>query len=738
MRHIVPLLIVCLSTATSALAQGTGTVAGRVLDADSRAPVATAVVRVTGTVLFAFADDEGRFVLRGVPAGMRRLSAERIGYAPNEVEVQVESGGTVRIEIELEPRAVAMGELVAAVVKRSSVSTESPVSVAVVEEEEVLRRVSETVADAVAYVPSAQFVGEQLNIRGSSGYARGTGSRVLLLIDGVPANAGDSGAINWDVLPVIEVERVEVVKGAGSALYGSAALGGVVNVVTARPPERPLTKLRLRGGFYDDPPFPEWIWANRTLGYASGELTHGRRFGDFGIWLQAGQWFDDGYRQAGDLERTTLSTQMELAGSRDTLTVFGAWATERYGSALLWCVRGECRNDSDLAFQPLRVATSARNDRTRSDKWRAHLVHERSWSESFNSRLRLSYQRNDWETDFGESQGSDPGADSLLASVADVFGSELQLGWQTASWLYLIAGGEGSYTNVEANLFGGHDMTGAAGYLQTELGLSPWLTLTSGARYDRVWVDGADYADELSPRAGLVLRPHRYTRVRASAGRGFRAPTVAELFTATEVGGFLVIPNDSLLPERSVTTELGIRQLLTSWLSLDVAGFYYDLENYIEPDTVATAEGEVTIRFGNVPSATIMGVEAIALTSFFRDRFTGRIAYTYLDTEEEATGKPLAYRPTHMVTASGTLTLGRLELSADYRYASAYDRVKVFTNPRTDPIVPLDVLDLRAAYRLGQQVVRFTVDNSLNYAYTTIERNLEPIRRYTLSLELQF
>ncbi|NIR44617.1 MAG: TonB-dependent receptor [Gemmatimonadetes bacterium] len=729
MRHIVPFLVAALCIPSTARAQGTGTVAGRVLDADSRAPVATAAVRVKGTVLIAFADHEGRFVLGGVPAGTRHLSLERIGYAPGEAVVEVESGGTVRVEIELEPRAVAMGEIVAAVVKRSSLSTESPVSVAVVEEEEVLRRVSETVADAVAYVPSAQFVGEQLNIRGSSGYARGTGSRVLLLIDGVPANAGDSGAINWDVLPVIEVERIEVVKGAGSALYGSAALGGVVNVVTARPPEQPLTKLRLRGGFYDDPPFPEWIWANQTLGYASGELTHGRRFGDFGAWVQAGQWFDDGYRQAGNLERTTLSTQMELASSRDTLTVFGSWASERYGSALLWCIRGECRDDSNLAYQPLRIPTSARDDRTRSDKARAHLIHERRWSESFNSRLRFSYQRNDWETDFG---------DELLGSVADVFGSELQLGWQAASWLYLIGGGEGSYTTVEANLFGGHDMTGAAGYLQAELGVLPWLTLTTGARYDRVWVDGTDYADELSPRAGLVLRPHRYTRIRASAGRGFRAPTVAELFTATEVGGFLVIPNDSLLPERSITTEVGIRQLLTSWLSVDVAGFHYDLDNYIEPDTVATPEGEVTIRFGNVPSASIRGIEAIALTSFFRDRLIARVAYTYLDTEEDATGQALAYRPTHMVTAAGTFTLGRLELSADYRYASAYDRVKVFTNPRTDPIVPQDVLDLRAAYRFGEQVIRFTVDNSLNYAYTTIERNLEPIRRYTLSLELQF
>jgi len=62
----------------------------------------------------------------------------------------------------------------------------------------------------------------------------------------------------------------------------------------------------------------------------------------------------------------------------------------------------------------------------------------------------------------------------------------------------------------------------------------------------------------------------------------------------------------------------------------------------------------------------------------------------------------------------------------------------VFSDPRTDAIVALNVLDLRLAYRFNRQVIRFIVDNAANYAYTTIERNMEPIRRYTLALEFQF
>jgi len=84
------------------------------------------------------------------------------------------------------------------------------------------------------------------------------------------------------------------------------------------------------------------------------------------------------------------------------------------------------------------------------------------------------------------------------------------------------------------------------------------------------------------------------------------------------------------------------------------------------------------------------------------------------------------------------LEIGALEIGGDYRYASAFDRVKVFTDTRTDPLLSMRVWDLRLAYRFGRQTMRFVVNNGGNYGYTTIERNLEPIRRYTLGLELEF
>ncbi|MGD8700432.1 MAG: carboxypeptidase-like regulatory domain-containing protein, partial [Gemmatimonadales bacterium] len=125
-RALTALLMVLVS-ATPITAQDRGVVVGRVVDATTGAPVAAAAVRVLGTVLVAFADDSGRFELRSVPPGRQSLSAERFGYAPRQMEVQVRSAGRTEIEIALEPRAVAVGEIVTTVTKREISSLEAPV-----------------------------------------------------------------------------------------------------------------------------------------------------------------------------------------------------------------------------------------------------------------------------------------------------------------------------------------------------------------------------------------------------------------------------------------------------------------------------------------------------------------------------------------------------------------------------------------------------------------------------------
>src|SRR5207247_3051501 len=127
-------------------------------------------------------------------------------------------------------------------------------SVAQVSERDLDRRAVNTVDEAVDHVAGIQFVNGQINIRGSTGYIQGLNSRVLLTVDGVPMNQGDRGGIDWDLLAVDEIESVDILKGAGSSLYASAALGGVGDVTTGAVPDGVHTRMRFTGGMYGDPP----------------------------------------------------------------------------------------------------------------------------------------------------------------------------------------------------------------------------------------------------------------------------------------------------------------------------------------------------------------------------------------------------------------------------------------------------------------------------------------------------
>ena len=104
----------------------------------------------------------------------------------------------------------------------------------------------------------------QMNIRGSSGYSRGVGSRVLFLIDGIPILTGDTREVSYDVIPTYLIERVEIVKGAGSALYGSSALGGVVNMMTKEIDQLPHYYLKMYGGLHSQTAYPQWNWSDKS------------------------------------------------------------------------------------------------------------------------------------------------------------------------------------------------------------------------------------------------------------------------------------------------------------------------------------------------------------------------------------------------------------------------------------------------------------------------------------------
>ena len=144
----------------------------------------------------------------------------------------------------------------------------------------IIENKNATSADqALQQTPGLIIVDSEPQLRGGSGYSFGAGSRVMVLVDDLPLLSGDAGRPSWGFIPVENVEQIEVVKGASSVLYGSAALNGVINVRSAYPTSKPKTKVTFFAGIYDIQKKHRW-YDSRSMPYNTGiSFLHARQLG---------------------------------------------------------------------------------------------------------------------------------------------------------------------------------------------------------------------------------------------------------------------------------------------------------------------------------------------------------------------------------------------------------------------------------------------------------------------------
>ncbi|HSR16347.1 MAG TPA: TonB-dependent receptor plug domain-containing protein, partial [Gemmatimonadales bacterium] len=257
MRRFGLLILVMLLGPVSLPAQtATGSLSGTVSDATTGRPLAGARIILRGTLLTTEADSAGRFRFGRLEPGTYLLRAAAVGYTSDTLpSIALGAGESRTIAIGLSPQPLELPSLVVTASRRVERIEEAQASIAVLSQDELFRRNVLSVQQALEFVPGVTFNGAssqdpQIDIRGATGIARGVGSRVLTLLDGHPALSADGGEALFKALPLLDVEQVEVVKGAYSALYGSNALGGVVNVLTTRVPDRPQTSARAYYGVY--------------------------------------------------------------------------------------------------------------------------------------------------------------------------------------------------------------------------------------------------------------------------------------------------------------------------------------------------------------------------------------------------------------------------------------------------------------------------------------------------------
>ncbi len=730
MNACIPVVLGLLCLGSRAFASG-GSVSGRVTAAEGGATLAGVNVRIEGTLRGTTTNLRGEYRLADVPPGKKTLVFSIVGYLrATRPGVVVEEGKETVLDASMTQSAIQSEQVVVTAGKREQSLEDVPVSVSVLGASEIRERNSTSLEDALRYVPGVNMTGTQVNIRGSSGYSLGAGSRVLMLLDGIPFLAGDTDELNFETIPMGQVDRIEVVKGASSALYGSNALGGVINIITKPVPETPETVVRAYGGLYNSPTYGMWDWSDRPRYFNGQSFSHMRRVGDLGVSLFFSRQIDDGYRQNDYRRRYNfmMKTREELGASASVTLNFGL-AYQYAGQFLYW------RNVDSALITPLHHES----DNIKSTRYFLSGAYVAAYSGTFMATVRAMWYHNDW----GFQQTGDP---ERTESLSDGVRLEALATFLPGEFHTLTGGLDGTLDLIGGDMFGDRTIGGLALFAQDEWKALTGVTLTIGARFDFESVGLTGEQGQLNPKAALVYRPATETALRASYGEGFRVPSLPEAFVEAGSTGLLAVPNRDLKPERSRSYELGVKQMLGDIGSVDVAAFRSDIDNLIEPGLFASGLN-LEIQWRNVTKARVQGLETSFSALWFGGVVVSNFSYTYAYPRDLTHGDILKYRPRHLLHAELRAVAGWLNASADFRYSSRIERiddelVDAGVIPDGDQRVPIYVTDVR----LGADVpfagiplsASLIVNNVFQHNYVELIGNVMPPRTYILALESRF
>ncbi|MCG6913413.1 TonB-dependent receptor [bacterium BMS3Abin03] len=686
-------------------------------------PLVNVNVVVIGTGSGVSSNEKGEYLILGLFPGVYGLEFSAVGYKRFRSDSIIIKDRSIKIDVIMWRQAIESEEVVITAGKYEQKKSALPVSSEIIQGSEFIEYNYSNLADALRYIPGVNMTEDQISIRGSSGYSRGAGSRALLAIDGLTFYTGDTGETVWEMIPVTELRRVEIIKGAASSLYGSSAIGGVINGITRQISEKPLTMLNAFYGFYDKPYYKEWDWSGEHRPFNGLTLSHSNTFGKFGFNLSFTRLEDLSYRRDDFYKKYTgFLKAVYNFSSTSSITLLADTFNKRAGNFLYW-------KDSRNALVPPDVDN---NGRIETNRYLFGIIYKNVLSENYFLNIKTSYYRNNFK---------DNGTPSN-ESTSHLYRGEVQLNTGITDQIVLTTGVEGNTVFVKSNLFGNPNSFGVGVYTVADINFDFPLIASVGIRYDYSKLDFLNGSGAVSPKMGLNYKLYDNLILRSSLGTGFRAPTLAEAFTSTSSGGITVKPNPNIKSESNTTFELGINYVPFNFVKLDFAAFRNEYYNMIEPG-IDPSDGLAV--FSNVLRARIEGFESNVSTTFIPRMLDLELNYTYMWARDIEKNVALKYRPRHLFYSSLNFNKWNLHFGIEFRF---WSKVEKIDNELVDlgivvdgeKRVPVYVTDLNFGYNLfsiGLPVnVYLNVKNLFNYNYVELIGNLRKIRNFTLGLNL--
>ncbi|MFT5183730.1 MAG: outer membrane cobalamin receptor [Flavobacteriales bacterium] len=584
--------LVCVLASIASFSQS-GTLTGVIKDAQNEETLIGASIVSNKSV--AVTDIQGRFVLE-LPVGSQKVTISYIGYKSFQEEVFIKAGEVESLSISLEPDVTALDLVVVSAGRFEQDITELTVSLEVLKPNIIENKNTTSIDDALNQTPGVIIVDNEPQIRSGSGYSFGAGSRVMVLVDDLPLLSGDAGRPSWGFLPVENVEQVEIIKGASSVLYGSAALSGVIHLRTKYPSGQPETKANVFYGVYSKPQTTEGKYWSGSPMMTGMNFFHSRRIGQLSMVIGGSYLGDDGHLgPVHDSEGIPASSEYNpvdvnryAAETRARINMNLRWEAKKIKGLAIGVNTNWLKGESlstllwDNNKEGLYTAFDGAATRTRQVIGNVDPYIEYVTKQGSRHSLRTRWFNLDNNNDNGQ------------GNYSDVYYAAYQYQQRYERFnikdFTTTLGAVGIYTNATGELYTGENANGVnaasnySAYLQLDKKFWGKLNISGGMRYEHFRINNEKEGRPVY-RGGLNYQLAKATFIRASYGQGYRFPTMAERYIQTKVGVISVFPNQELNSESSYNAELGIKQgfkIGNFQGFLDAAYFIQEYKDYIE------------------------------------------------------------------------------------------------------------------------------------------------------------
>lgn len=593
---------------TSSLSQN-GAIEGVVQSNDNALPFVKVLLK--STVLGAITDSQGKFKIEKVPAGNYILYTEVVGFEPYSIRLKVNANETAQVNVDLSDSDLELNTVVVTGTMRETMISNSPVKIEVLNKSFFKSNPVNSVIEALETVNGVQ---EQVNcgVCGTNDiHINGMeGPYTLVLIDGMPIVSGLSSVYGFNGIPTSLIERVEIVKGPSSTLYGTEAVGGVVNIITKSPKKSALLNVESRYSSHNELK-TELSFSpklnKRVFMSVSGDFFYNQYRMDFN---------NDGFTDIPLNERLSIFNKWQInnkAGEKSFSLGLRYLNEDRFGGQLDWLPTDR---GSDVVYGES-ILTE------RFELIGSYILPVKNR----NLRLDFSANRHNQDSYYG---------DVSYAAQQDVYFSNLVYEKELNKRNYLVSGLSNRYQVYEDNT---PSNTSEATYVpgifaQNEFNWTENTVLLAGTRLDYHQRHGFIF----SPRLSLKQTIKEYTNIRFNYGTGFR-----QVYLFTEDHAFIsgsrdVLINAELNPERShnLTLNLNHTYAIGGYGNFDLDFFYTYFSNKIIPDFDSNPN---LIIYDNLTGFGVTRGASIAINHKFTIPMRVKLGATFMDVFEKTTNE---------------------------------------------------------------------------------------------------